>query len=300
MLFAALSLIWGIPYLLIRIAVRDFSPPTLVFVRTGVAGVVFLPFLLRREILRSLWAHWRPLVVYTVVEVSIPWLLLSRGEQRLTSSVSGLLIATVPLIAIILSWATRHEGRPGWTRLAGLALGLAGVAVIVGVDVHGPDIVAVFEVLGTAVCYATGPFIVARNLRSVSSAAVVGASLVLTGIGFAPVGLTHLPSHVTAEVIASMAILIAVCTGFAFIIYFALIGEVGPARATVITYVNPAVAVALGITILHERFSLGLAFGVPLVLLGSFLGTGGVRPSGATQAPVGETAIAANTSGQSD
>ena len=278
MLFAALSVIWGTPYLLIRIAVRDFSPPTLVFFRTGTAGLAFLPFLFRREVLRSLWNHWRALVVYTVIEVAIPWLLLSTAEQRLTSSLSGLLIATVPLIAIVWSWTTRHEGRPAWSRLAGLVVGFAGVAVIVGVDVHGPDVIAVFEVLGTAVCYAIGPFIIARNLATVSSSAAVGTSLVLTALGYAPVGLTHLPGHLTPEVIASVAILVAVCTGVAFLVYFALIAEVGPARATVITYVNPAVAVVLGIVILHERFSLGLALGVPLVLIGSFLGTVGARP----------------------
>ncbi len=290
MLFAALSVIWGIPYLLIRIAVRDFSPPTLVFVRTGAAGIAFLPFLVRRDVLRSLFEHWRPLVVYTVIEVAVPWLLLSRAEQRLTSSLSGLLIATVPLIAILLSWATRHEGRLGWSRLTGLALGFAGVAVIVGVDVHGPDVLSVVEVLGTAVCYATGPFIIARHLSGVSPSAVVGASLVLTALGYAPVGLTHLPTHVTPEVITSVAILVAVCTGVAFLIYFALIAEVGPARATVITYINPAVAVVLGIAILHEHFSVGFAIGVPLVLLGSFLGTGGVRPRSA-EAPSGSPAV---------
>jgi drug/metabolite transporter (DMT)-like permease len=287
-LFGALSLIWGIPYLLIRIAVRDFSPPTLVFIRTGAAGLAFLPFLLRRDVLRSLWDHWRPLVAYTIVEVAVPWLLLSSAEQRLTSSLSGLLIATVPLIAILLSWATGHEGRLGWSRLSGLVLGFAGVAVIVGVDVHGPDVLSVVEVLGTAVCYATGPFIIARNLAGVSSSAVVGASLVLTAIGYAPIGLTHLPRHVTPEVVTSVAILVVVCTGIAFLIYFALIAEVGPARATVITYINPAVAVVLGVAILHEHFSLGLALGVPLVLVGSFLGTGGARP----EVPRESTAIA--------
>ncbi len=293
MLFGALSVIWGIPYLLIRIAVRDFSPPTLVFFRTGAAGLAFLPFLLRRDVLRSLWDHWRPLVAYTIVEVAVPWLLLSSAEQRLTSSLSGLLIATVPLIAIVLSWATGHEGRLGWSRLSGLVLGFAGVAVIVGVDVHGPDVLSVVEVLGTAVCYATGPFIIARNLADVSPSAVVGASLVLTAIGYAPVGLTHIPQHVTPEVVTSMAILVAVCTGVAFLIYFALIAEVGPARATVITYINPAVAVVLGIAILHEHFSFGLALGVPLVLLGSFLGTGGVRPVGPDEARPDSPAIPA-------
>ena len=276
-LFAALSVIWGIPYLLIRIAVRDLSPPTLVFFRTGAAGLVFLPVLLRPQALVALRKRWLAIVVYTVVEVSVPWLLLSRGEQRLTSSLAGLLIATVPLIAIVFSWATGHEPL-GWSRLAGLALGFAGVAVIVGVDVHGPNLEAVLEVLGTALCYALGPFIVARRLSDVPSSTVVGASLVLTAIGYAPIGLTHLPRRITPEELTSMIILVVACTGIAFLIYFALIAEVGPSRATVITYVNPAVAVVLGIAILHEHFSVGLALGVPLVLAGSFLGTGGIHP----------------------
>lgn len=279
-LFAALSVIWGIPYLLIRIAVREFSPPTLVFFRTAVAGTAFVPFLCNRATLRALWSHWRPLLLYTLIEVSVPWLLLSRAEQRLTSSLSGLLVATVPLIAVLISLATRHERSLGWWRLSGLVLGFAGVAIIVGIDVHGPDLVAVVEVIGVAICYATGPFIVDRHLRGVSSIAVVGASLVLTGLGYAPVALTHLPARITPEVLSSLLILIVVCTGVAFLVYFALIAEVGPARATVITYVNPAVAVVLGIAILHEHVSAGLAFGIPLVLVGSFLGTTTTRSPG--------------------
>ncbi|MGH9006248.1 MAG: DMT family transporter [Acidimicrobiales bacterium] len=279
-LFAALSVIWGVPYLLIRIAVRDFSPPTLVFFRTAPAGIAFLPFILGRESLAAMRRRWVPLIVYTVIEVAIPWLLLSRAEQRLTSSLSGLLIATVPLVAVVFSWATRHEGPLGRSRLVGLAVGFAGVAVIVGIDVQGPDAWAVAEVVGVAVCYAVGPFIVDRHLNQVPSVSVVGASLLLSGIGYAPFGLTHLPSRVSPEEISSVILLVVLCTATAFILYFALIAEVGPARATVITYINPAVAVVLGIVLLHEHFTVGLAFGIPLVLVGSFLGTGGIRPDG--------------------
>jgi len=290
-LFAALSVIWGVPYLLIRIAVRDISPPTLVFFRTAVAGVAFLPVLVRREHLLALRKYWFPLVAYTVIEVAVPWLLLSRAEQRLTSSLSGLLIATVPLIALVFAWATRHEGPPGWRRLGGLAIGFGGVAVIVGVDVHGPDVLAVVEVLAVAVCYALGPFVVVTRLSEVPAMVTVGASLVLAGVGYAPVGLTHLPHHVSPEEITSVVLLIVVCTGIAFLIYFALIGEVGPARATVITYINPAVALVLGILILHEHFSTGLAIGVPLVLVGSFLGTRGAKPSAAARSDPGQSAL---------
>lgn len=277
MLFVALSVIWGLPYLLIRIAVRDISPPTLVFFRTAVAGAAFVPFMANRATFRALLARWRPLLLYTIVEVSAPWFLLSRAEQRLTSSLSGLLVATVPLIAVLISLATRHERSLGWARAAGLVVGFAGVAVIVGIDVQSPNLGAVFEVLGVAVCYATGPFIVDWHLREVSSTAVVGASLVLTGVGYAPFALGHLPVRVTTEELISVLLLIVACTGVAFLVYFALIAEVGPARATLITYVNPAVAVVLGISIVHEHLSAGLAWGIPLVLIGSFLGTTGSR-----------------------
>jgi drug/metabolite transporter (DMT)-like permease len=276
-LFAALSVIWGIPYLLIRIAVRDISPPTLVFFRTAPAGLALLPLALKKETLIALAKHWRALVVYTVGEVCIPWLLLSRAEQRISSSLAGLLVATVPLIAISFSMITRHEGHLGWRRLVGLGVGFAGVAVIVGVGVHGPDLVAVGEIGIVAVGYALSPFIVSNQLSEVPAIAVVAASLVLDALVYSPIALTHLPKHLSAEEVASVLILIVVCTGLAFLIYFALIAEVGPARATVVTYLNPAVAVVLGIAILHEHFSVGIAIGFPFVLIGSYLGTGGRR-----------------------
>jgi drug/metabolite transporter (DMT)-like permease len=278
-LFAALSVIWGTPYLLIRIAVRDFSPPTLVFFRTSAAGLAFLPLLLRKETLEAMRRRWLPIVVYTVIEVAVPWLLLSRAEQHLTSSLSGLLIATVPLIAVLYSWATRHEGAPGWRRFAGLVIGFGGVAVIVGFGVGRGDALDVLEVFVVAVCYAIGPFVVVTRLADVPTMATVGASLILTGLGYAPFGLTHLPRRVSPEEIISVALLVVLCTALAFVVYFALIAEVGPARATVITYVNPAVAVVLGVLILHEHVSTGLAVGIPLVLIGSVLGTGGGRSS---------------------
>jgi drug/metabolite transporter (DMT)-like permease len=277
LLFAALSVIWGTPYLLIRIAVRDFSPATLVFFRTGAAGLAFVPLLLRKETIEAMRRRGLPIVVYTVIEVAVPWLLLSRAEQHLTSSLSGLLIATVPLIAVLYSWATGHEGAPGWRRFAGLVIGFGGVAVIVGFGVGRGDALDVLEVFVVAVCYAIGPFVVVTRLADVPTMATVGASLVLTGLGYAPFGLTHLPRRISPEEIVSVALLVVLCTALAFVVYFALIAEVGPARATVITYVNPAVAVVLGVLILHEHVSTGLAVGIPLVLIGSVLGTGGGR-----------------------
>jgi drug/metabolite transporter (DMT)-like permease len=265
------------PYLLIRISVRDISPPTLVFFRTAAAGLAFLPFLVRRRNFLPAVRHWWPLVLYTAIEVAIPWLLLARAEQRLTSSLSGLLVATTPLIAVLLAWATGHEGAPGWRRLTGLGVGFGGVALILGIDVHGSEVGAVIEVLGVAVCYAVGPFVIVTRLSEVPAMATVGASLLLTGLVYAPFGLTHLPERLTPEQVTSVVLLVVVCTAVAFLVYFALIAEVGATRATVITYINPAVAVVLGVLILGEPFPAGLAAGVPLVLLGSFLGTSGAR-----------------------
>jgi drug/metabolite transporter (DMT)-like permease len=284
LLFATMGAIWGIPYLLIRIAVRDIAPPTLVFFRTAPAGLILLPLVLRRDVLRALLGRWRMILVYTVVELGIPWLLLFRAEQRLSSSLSGLLVATVPLIAVLLARLTGHEEPLGARRLFGLGVGLAGVAVLVGVDVHGPDLIAVGEIGIVAIGYALGPFVVSRYLPDVPAIGVVGASLVLTALAYSPVALTHLPRRLSPEEIASVVILFVVCTALAFLIFFQLIAEVGPARATVITYVNPAVAVVLGVALLGENFSLGIALGFPLVLAGSFLGTGGLRRAEAEEA----------------
>jgi drug/metabolite transporter (DMT)-like permease len=276
-LFAAMSLIWGIPYLLIRIAVRDISPPTLVFLRTAPAALMLLPLAIRQGALGSLRTHWRAVIAYTACEICVPWLLLFRAEQHIPSSLAGLLVAAVPLIAVLLAWVTRHGDPPNWRRLIGLLVGFAGVAVIVGVDVHGSDLIAVGEMGIVALGYATGPLIVSRYLSSIPSLAVVTASLVLTALVYSPVALTHLPKHLSPEEIASVIILIVVCSSVAFVVFFALIAEVGPARATVVTYVNPAVAVVLGIALLHEHFTIGIALGFPLVLIGSFFGTGGMR-----------------------
>jgi len=290
LLFATMGVIWGIPYLLIRIAVRDIAPPTLVFFRTAGAGLAFLPLLGRPSNTVLLLRHWRPVAVYTVIEVAVPWLLLSRAEQHLASSLSGLLVATVPLIAVIISWVTRHEPAPGWRRLGGLALGFGGVAIIVGIDLRGPDLIAVLEVLGVALCYAVGPFVVVLRLQAVPTNLVVGASLVLTGAGYAPYGLTHLPHHLSPEEVVSVILLVVVCTAVAFLTYFQLIAEVGPARSTVITYINPAVAVVLGIVLLHETVSRGLAAGIPLVFLGSILGTIRHRERGENRSVPGDVA----------
>jgi drug/metabolite transporter (DMT)-like permease len=271
-LFAAMCLIWGVPYLLIRVAVRDFSPGTLVFLRTAIGGVILLPFALSRGGFAPVLRRWRPLLAFTVIEVGVPWLLLSDAERVLSSSLSGLLVAGVPLVGVVVAKvAGADEARSGALRYAGLLLGLAGVTVLLGLDVGQVHAGAVLEIAVVAIGYATAPVILSRRLSDLPSIPVITASLLITAIGYLPYGLWHWPDSVQAKPAWSVLVLGVLCTAVAFVVFFALIAAIGPARATVITYVNPAVAVLLGVLLLNEKFTLGIALGFPLILVGSIL-----------------------------
>jgi drug/metabolite transporter (DMT)-like permease len=273
-----MCLIWGVPYLLIKVAVGTFTPASLVFVRTAVAAAVLLPLAAMRGQLRVLLPRWKPLLAYTVAELAVPWLLLSSAEQRITSSLAGLLVAAVPMVGAVLAWIAGGHEPLGIRRLVGLLVGLAGVAALVGGDFGSGNAVAFAEIGVVAVGYALGPFILARSLSDMPGLGVVATSLALTTIGYAPFGIAQLPSHWPSRtVIAAILVLSLLCTAIAFLIFFALINEVGPVRTTVITYVNPAVAVALGVTFLGEPFTAGIAAGFALILAGSVLATGRSR-----------------------
>ena len=274
LLFAAMAVIWGIPYLLIKIAVGELTPVTLVFLRTAVGAALLLPIAAARGGLRPLLPYWRWVLAYTIVEVSLPWFLLADAERRLSSSLTGLLVAAVPLIGAVVTWLTRGDERLDIRRVGGLVVGLAGVGALVGLDVSFRDLGAVGEVALVAVGYATGPIIVARRLPGVPSIGVVAASLVVTALAYAPLASRQLPPTVPSpRVLLAVAVLAVVCTALAFLLFFALIGEAGPVRATVITYFNPAVALLLGVTLLREPFTLGAVIGFSLILVGSLLAT---------------------------
>ncbi len=274
LLFGTLCLVWGIPYLLIRIAVRELPPATLVLARTAPVALLMLPFVVRRGGREALRGRWRWVFAYSIAELAVPWLLLAHAEQRLSSSIAGLLVATVPLMGAVLYRLAGDAERLSRRRLAGLVLGFVGVAALVGFDsTSGAGPIAVAEVLVVALGYATGPLIISRRLADLPGLAVVAASLVITALLYAPLGLAELPSSVSGETIAAVATLALVCTALAFILFFALIVEVGPGRATVITYVNPLVAVFLGVVFLHERLGAGIVIALPLILGGSLLGT---------------------------
>jgi drug/metabolite transporter (DMT)-like permease len=293
LLFAAMSLIWGIPYLLIKVAVAEIQPATLVLGRTAIGALLLLPIALFRSDLRALRPHWRLLVVYTFVEVIGPWLLLSHAETRLSSSLSGLLIAGVPLVGALLAWITSHDDKPDAWRWVGLTLGFVGVALVVGFNVAADDLVAVGEVGLVVIGYALGAMLIAR-MRDVPNLAVIAASLALSALVYLPLGIAQRPTSLPSmQAIGAVVGLGVICTALAFVVFFALIREVGANRATVITYVNPAIAVALGVSLLGEPFTATIAAGFVLIALGSFLGT---RPSGAKRPAADEDARIAQAS----
>jgi drug/metabolite transporter (DMT)-like permease len=281
-LFALMGVIWGIPYLLIKVAVADLSPGTLVFLRTAVGAVLLLPLAASRGMLRPLLPHWRWIALYTVVEVAIPWFLLSDAERHLSSSLAGLLVAAVPFMGALIVLVTGGDDRLDVRRTVGLLVGFLGVGVLVGFDVSGTSLSAVGEIAVVTIFYAIGPMIIARRLGGVPAVGVVAASMVLTTVVYAPVAALQWPQHgLSTQVILAVAGLGVVCTAIAFLVFFALIAEVGPVRATVITYVNPAVALALGVAVLGEPLTVTAAVGFVLILAGSVLATRRARPAAA-------------------
>jgi drug/metabolite transporter (DMT)-like permease len=273
-LFAALCVVWGIPYLLIKVAVEEVSPVALVFLRTAIATVLLLPIALGRGTVRPVLARWRPMLAYTVVEIAAPWLLLSDAERHLTSSLSGLLVAAVPLVGAGLALLRADGDRVARSGMLGLVIGLLGVAALVGLDVHGAQVGAVLEVAGVVLGYAIGPIIMAGALRDLPALGVVAVSLALCAVGYAPFAVPALPeAWPSPAVLVSVGLLAVVCTAVAFLLMFGLVAEVGPVRATVITYVNPAVAVAAGVLILHEPLTAAVVVGFVLVIVGSLLAT---------------------------
>jgi drug/metabolite transporter (DMT)-like permease len=278
-----MCVIWGVPYLFIRVAVRELSPATLVLARCALAAVLLLPVALARDELRPALRRWGPLLVFAAIEIAIPWVLLGAAEQHVSSSLAGLLIAAVPLVGAAIVLTTGEHDRLGWQTGAGLLLGLAGVAAIVGVNVAGAGLVPIVQLGLVAVCYAVGPMILQRYLADLPALGVIAASLAITALAYIPIAAFSLPEETpSAKVVGSVVMLGVVCTAIAFLLFFALIAEIGPVRATVITYINPAVAAVLGIAILDEEFTAGMAVGFLLVLAGSVLAT---RPPAEAPAP---------------
>lgn len=281
--FAAVSLLWGIPYMLIKVVVQDgVSPGFLAWGRVVLGALALLALAPRAGALRALRTRWRWIAVFALAEIVVPFLLLGAGEQRVSSSLAGILIAAAPLFVALLALRFDASERVGGLRLAGLLVGLAGVIALMGVDVAGrpSELVGAVAVLGTALCYAIGPMVLNRHLADLDPRASMGAALILAAALLTPAAIIAPPHHVlSASALAALVGLGLLCTAAALVLYGTLVAAVGPGRALVITYINPVVAVALGTAILGERPGLGTFVGLPLILAGSYVSTGGRLPA---------------------
>jgi drug/metabolite transporter (DMT)-like permease len=287
LLFTVMCLIWGLPYLFIRVAVAHMSPGSLVFLRTAGASLLLLPLAGARGMIQPVLRHWRPIIAFSLIEVVVPWLLLSDAERKLSSSLAGLLVAAVPLIGAALAFFSSHGERMGGRQLAGLGIGIVGVGCLVGLDLGQLNLGAIAEMVLVSIGYATGPVILSRWLSGLPGLGVIAVAMSVSTVVLLPLFLLRPPHDVPGRAIASVVVLILVCTALAFVLFFQLIAEIGPTRSTVITYVNPAVAVLLGVLVLSERLTLGMMVGFPLILLGSVLAARTRRPVGQ---PVAEPA----------
>jgi drug/metabolite transporter (DMT)-like permease len=277
-----MSLVWGIPYLFIKIAVDGgMSPAFIAWVRVALAAAILLALAHRAGLLRSLRGSGRWLLVYALVEIVIPFPLIAQGEKHVDSGLAAIIIAAVPLFIALLAIRFDHEERATGSRLAGLVIGLAGVVVLMGIDVAGEadELLGALAILVAAFGYAVGPMTLKAKLRELDPRATMGASLLIAAIVLTPFAALAPPKEMPeTDVIVSLLVLGIVCTALAFVIFGWLIAEIGPARALVITYVNPVVAVALGVLILDERPGAGAVAGLLLILAGSWLSTDGRLP----------------------
>jgi drug/metabolite transporter (DMT)-like permease len=275
-----MCVIWGIPYFLIRIAVGEISPGVLVFARTAIGALILMPIVIARGGLRAVGRGWVALLAFAVCEIGGPWFFLSSAEQQISSSLAGLLVSSVPLVGILVAPLFGNREGIGPVGIGGLALGLIGVAAIVGLDFHASDVRALVEMALVAIGYAIGPAILGRYLTGVPSVSVIGIALAACAAAYAPLAVIQWPRAVPGtDVLVSVGVLAVLCTAIAFLLFFALIKEIGPVRATVITYVNPAVAALVGVAVLHETFTAGMGVGFVLVLAGSVLATRRRTPS---------------------
>ena len=278
-LFALSSAIWGVPYLFIRVAVDAGVPAAFIaWARVALAAALLLPFALRRGALRGLRGRSGAIAAYAACEIAVPFVLIAMGERYISSSLTAILIATMPLFVALLSLRLSTADQPTGLRLLGLVIGLGGVVALLGVDVAGrpTELLGAALVLVATLGYAAAPIIVSRRLADLDPLGPVAASLTISAVALLPAVLARPPQAIPASALWAIAVLGVVCTALGLVVFFQLIAEAGPSRASVITYINPLVAVLLGVVVLDEHLGAMSVAGLALILGGSWLAT---RPS---------------------
>ena len=273
--FAVSGLFWGIPYLLMKVAVADIPPTVIVCSRVLIGAAILIPLAIHQKVLMDAIRGWRYVLPYAIFEMMIPWILITNAEKKISSGLAGLLIATVPIWSTI--FASMNGDKTVWhsKRLVGIAVGFAGLVGLVGYEsIFGnSDPLSIAMMLVTAMSYSYAVNMISIKLPEVSGIAINGLAMVFTAIVYLPFMIAQWPAAntVSTESALSLLALGIFCTALAFISFFIVLKEIGPARASIGTYVNTAIAVVLGVLILSEPLTLGIIIGLPLVMIGSFL-----------------------------
>ena len=273
--FAVSGLFWGIPYLLMKVAVADIPPAVIVCGRVLIGAAILIPIAIHQKVLMDAIRGWRYVLPYAIFEMMIPWILITNAEKKISSGLAGLLIATVPIWSTI--FASMSGDKTVWhsKRLVGMLVGFIGLIGLVGYEsiIGSSDPLSIAMMLVAAISYSYAVNTISQKLPDVSGIAINGLAMVITSIAYAPLMIVQFPevSTVSTESAVSLLALGIFCTALAFISFFIVLKEIGPARASIGTYVNTAIAVVLGVLILSEPLTIGIMIGLPLVMIGSFL-----------------------------
>ncbi len=272
--FGIVGFLWGIPYLLMKVAVADIPPPLIVAGRTFIGAAILIPIALKKNTLKDAIKGIRYVLPYAVLEMVGPWILITNAEKEISSGLAGLLVATVPIFSTIFS--SLRGDHTVWQpkRIFGLVVGFIGIVALVGIEsiTKSSNPRAIAMVILASILYAYAVLMITSNLPGVDGIAINGVAMAITSIIYTPIAIAMWPkNHVSLHAIAALVALGVFSTAIAFMLFFIVIVEIGPARGSLTTYVNTAFAVILGILILHEPVTLGIKVGLPMVVLGSYL-----------------------------
>jgi len=277
LLFVVVGVIWGTPYFFIEIALEYFDTTSLVFARVFLGALILMPIALAKGMLRATLKVWPAVLAFAALEMIGPWFLIPEAQKDISSSLASLLVTTVPFIAAFLVGLLGDKSAWHPLTVLGLVVGLAGVVALVGIDAFSgvTPLAPILMMLGAALGYAIAPIVVNRMPQEVPTLGVIAVSLAVVSVVYAPFAAVSLPQDIAAgpswQSWMSLFVLGAVCSALAFVLFFALIRQIGPARASLITYVNLAVAAILGVVLLAEPITAGIVVGFPLVVVGSYL-----------------------------
>jgi drug/metabolite transporter (DMT)-like permease len=272
-LFLFVGFLWGIPYMFMKVAVDTFSPSVIVFGRVIIGASILIPIALKQGTVREILKGWKYVLPYACAEMIGPWYLISSAEAEISSGLAGLLVATVPIWATV--FASINGDKTVWhnTRLFGLVFGFAGLVALVGIEsiTGNSSIKAISMVLIASILYAYAVNMITAKLPGVSGIALNGVAMGIAAVFFAPFAIKQWPSSaIPTNAVWSIIGLGVLCTALAFVLFFIVMTDIGPARASLVTYINTAFAVVLGVLILSEPLTLGIMVGLPMVLVGSY------------------------------